>query len=61
MQILIEALKRERATVQLGGQLIEGTIVRLAPHLTIRDRIVAVIDILVPYALNNLEIHLVIS
>ena len=61
MALLIETLKRERTTVQLGGQLIEGDIVRVEPHELIRDRIVAVINVLVPYALNNLEIHLVIS
>jgi len=61
MLLLIDVLKTERATEQLGGQLIEGTIVRLEPHALIRDRIVAVIDCLVPYALNNLEIHLVIT
>jgi len=57
---LIEVLKTERFTVQLGGQLITAEIVRLSPHTTLLDRLVLVLDCSVPYALNNFEIHLVI-
>ncbi len=57
---LIDTLKTERYTEQLGGQLIEAQVVRLAQHLLLRDRMVLVLNCTVPYALNNFEIHLVI-
>lgn len=57
---LIEVLKSEAATIDLGGQLISAVIVRLSPHLTIADRFVLVLSIEVPVALNNFEIHLVL-
>jgi hypothetical protein len=57
-QSMINLLKTESATDNLGGQLIEGTIVDLRRHLTLLDRIVITIQLVVPYALNNIEIHL---
>jgi hypothetical protein len=57
---LIEVLKTENFTQQLGGQLIDATIIELRPHFTLKDRVVMVIDTEVPIAMNNLEIHLVV-
>lgn len=58
--LLVRVLQTERFTAQLGGQLIAGEIVRLEPHLLLRDRVVLILNCTVPYALNNFEIHLVI-
>jgi len=44
----------------LGPQIISYTIQQLEQHPTLKDRILAVIPIEVPYPLNNLEVHLVI-
>lgn len=44
---------------RLGPQLIDSRILELAPHATLRDRIVARIDITPPFPLNNLELHLI--
>ena len=49
-------------TVQdiLGPQIISYTIQELRQHPTLKDRILAIIPIEVPYPLNNVEVHLVI-
>jgi hypothetical protein len=57
---LVETLKTELFTNNLGGQLIDATILDLRPHLTLKDRIVLKLGLTVPYALNNLEVHLAI-
>ena len=44
----------------LGPQIISYTIQQLEQHPTLKDRILAIIPIEVPYPLNNLEVHLVI-
>jgi len=57
---LVDLLKTERFTIQLGGQLIEGEIVELRPHLTLRDRYVLTLNITIPYPFNSFEVHLVV-
>lgn len=57
---LIRVLQTEAATENLGGQLINGTIVELAPSLVFKDRYVIKIDCEVPYPFNNAEVHLLI-
>jgi hypothetical protein len=44
----------------VGGQLVDMTITSLERHPTLQDRLVAVLDITIPYPLNNVEVHLVI-
>ena len=44
----------------LGPQIISYTIQTLEQHPTLKDRILAIIPIEVPYPLNNIECHLVI-
>jgi hypothetical protein len=59
--ILIDLLKTESATPNLGGQLIDAEIVDgPRQHLTLKDRIVVKLNLKVPYPFNNVEIHLVI-
>lgn len=60
MNKLIRTLRTERVTVQLGGQLIDATIDRFFVSEIFRDRYVAYISLQVPYALNNIELHLVV-
>jgi len=57
---LIRVLKVERATVSLGGQLVDATVDRFFVSAVFKDRYVAFISIQVPYSLNNIELHLVV-
>ncbi len=57
---LIRTLQTESSTPNLGGQLISATIVELRPHLTMKDRYVVKLDCVVPYPVNNVEIHLMV-
>jgi hypothetical protein len=56
----IDFLKSNGYVARLGGQLVDGTILSLQPHAILADRVVAVIDVTLPYPLNNLELHLVV-
>jgi hypothetical protein len=44
----------------LGSQITSYEIEQLEQHPTLKDRILAVIPIVIPYPLNNVEVHLVI-
>jgi hypothetical protein len=57
---IIEFLKSSGFTARLGGQLIDAQIAELKRHVLLRDRVVCTINLLIPYPLNHLEIHLVI-
>jgi hypothetical protein len=68
MQLLLEQLTgtlidqlRSQGTAQLGGQLVNGTIVSFRPHLLLKDRYVAILDLQLPYPFNNIEVHLTIG
>ena len=56
----INFLKSNGNIARLGGQLVNATVVSLQPHAILADRVVCVIDVTLPYPLNNLEIHLVV-
>jgi hypothetical protein len=56
----IDFLKASGYTDTLGSQLIGGEITQLRPHALLRDRLVAVLDLEIPYPMNNIEIHLVV-
>ena len=56
----IEFLKANGFTETLGSQLIEGKVVQLRPHVLLKDRIVGVLALTVPYSLDNIECHLVV-
>ena len=57
---LRNVLQVERSTSNLGGQLIDAEVVTFEISPIFKDRYVAFINLTVPYALNNLELHLVI-
>jgi len=60
VEALITILKTERSTEQLGGQLIDATVVRLEPHSTLLDRYVIVLNCTIPYTLDVIECHIVV-
>ena len=60
MNKLIRTLQVERSTPNLGGQLIDATIDQFFVSEILKDRYVAFITLQVPYALNNIELHLVV-
>jgi len=57
---IIGFLKSSPFEARLGPQLIDADIVQLRPHLLLKDRVVAIVNITIPYPLNNLEVHLVV-
>lgn len=57
---IIDFLKGNGNTEELGSQLIEGTIRKLQIHPLLKDRIEIVLDLVVPAPLNNIELHLVV-
>jgi hypothetical protein len=56
----INFLKDSNYSSRLGGQLINGTVTDLREHTTFKDRLVVGLDITIPYALNNIEVHLLV-
>lgn len=57
---LLDFFKTNGTTVELGSQLIDGTVRVLRIHPLLRDRIEIVLDLVVPAPLNNIELHLVV-
>ena len=57
---IIDFLKANGNTEELGSQLIDGTIRKLQIHPLLKDRIEIVLDLVVPAPLNNIELHLVV-
>lgn len=43
---------------RLGGQLVDGEIVEVRQHATLRDRLVVVLNLTLPFPMNNIEVHL---
>lgn len=43
---------------RLGSQLISGDIVALRAHATLQDRILVSVDLVLPFPLNNVELHM---
>jgi hypothetical protein len=56
----IQVLRGRNFVTRLGGQLVEGDIVDIRRHLTLKDRLVIRMNIELPYPLNNVELHLVV-
>lgn len=57
---LIRVLQSEAQTTDLGGQLIEGTLVDIHAHAVFKDRYVIVLNLTLPYPVNNVDVHLTI-
>jgi hypothetical protein len=60
VQAIIDFLKTNGNTEELGSQLIDGSIRTLQIHPLLKDRIEIVLDLTVPAPLNNIELHLVV-
>jgi hypothetical protein len=56
---LIEQFKNTIINDKLGPQILNATITELAPSTTLRDRIVARVNVELPAPFNNLELHLI--
>jgi hypothetical protein len=57
---IIDFLRGNGYTQELGSQLIDGSIRVLRIHPLLKDRIEIVLDLTVPAPLNNIELHLVV-
>lgn len=60
MTVVIDSLKTNGRTDEVGPQLIDGKIRILRMHPLLKDRIEVVLDLTVPAPLNNIELHLVV-
>ena len=56
----IAHLRGSNHTPRLGGQLIDGKITDLRASVVHKDRIILALNMTIPYALNNLEVHLLV-
>ena len=56
----IQYLRQANFTPRLGGQLIDASITELRQSLVFKDRAIVKLSLTIPYALNNLECHLMI-
>jgi hypothetical protein len=56
----IQELRSRNYVERIGGQLVDADIRELRPHNILRDRLVCVLDLELPYPLNNIELHLVV-
>lgn len=57
---IIDFLRANGTTEELGSQLTSGSIRTLQIHPLLKDRIEIVLDLVVPAPLNNIELHLVV-
>jgi len=57
---IIEYLRNNSTIPTVGGQLISGTITSIERHPTLSDRLVIVLNLVLPAPLNNIEVHLVV-
>lgn len=57
---LLDVLRSELATNDLGGQIVDGTLVEVRPHAVLKDRYVVTINLSLPYPFNNVDVHLVV-
>lgn len=60
LETAIKFLANNGTVPELGSQLISGSITTLEIHPLLADRVYCVLDLVVPYSLNNIELHLVI-
>lgn len=56
---VIALLKNTVTSARLGPQVLGATIKELDVHPTLRDRVVARIELELPFPLNNIELHLI--
>ena len=54
-----EYLKTNGFVERLGAQIIDAEVTKLAQHALLKDRVVIVLTLQLPYPMNNIEVHLV--
>jgi hypothetical protein len=47
-------------SLAVGPQLIEGTVAEIRQHEVFKDRLIAIVNLVIPYPMNVIELHLVI-
>ena len=57
---VLEYLHNNSNIPTVGGQLISGTVRSIAAHPTLADRLVVILDLVLPAPVNNIEVHLVV-
>lgn len=57
---IISYLRSSSFTPTLGSQLIDGSIAEIRQHAFLKDRLVIVLTLTIPYPLNTIELHLVV-
>jgi hypothetical protein len=55
-----DGFKTSVGTNSIGPQLLDYTIAELRQHAVLKDHIVAVVNLTIPYPLNNIELKLVV-
>jgi hypothetical protein len=55
-----DGFKTDVATNSIGPQLLEYEIVELRQHAVLKDHVVAIVNLTIPYPLNNIELKLVV-
>lgn len=55
-----DGFKTDLGTGSIGPQLLDYTIVELRQHAVLKDHVVAVINLTIPYPLNNIDLKLVV-
>jgi hypothetical protein len=56
----LDELKNRGFTPELGAQVVDYTIAEIRQHSILKDRIVAVVNLTLPYPFNSFELHLVV-
>lgn len=59
MEALIKTWQNQGATQLLGGQVISGTVRSIRQHPILLDRVEIILDLVMPYEVNNIELYLV--
>lgn len=57
---IIGYLRATNSVPRLGPQVISATITSIQPHPFLPDRVVAIVNHVIPLPLNNLELHIVV-
>lgn len=60
LNAVIAFLRSSGAGLAVGPQLIDGTVADVRQHEVFKDRLVAVVNLTIPYPMNVIELHLVI-
>lgn len=60
LNAVLSFLKSSGLSLAVGPQLIEGTVAEIRQHEVFKDRLIAIVNLVIPYPMNVIELHLVI-